>query len=66
MITEQYKKEYRVLGGVEVEVLTYKIGEEYFCHVANKDPGATIARAGGATREEAVTEAMSKALQRLG
>lgn len=66
MITEEYKTEHRVLGGVEVEVLTYKIGEEYFCHVANKDPGATIARAEGATREEAFNAAMSKALQRLG
>ena len=44
---------------------TYKIGDDYYCHVYNVDPGATIARATAATREEAVEEAMIKVSQRI-
>jgi ribosomal protein S12 methylthiotransferase accessory factor YcaO len=37
----------------------------YYCTVDNVDPGAVIARAKGATREEAEAEAIAKAKERL-
>jgi hypothetical protein len=63
---EEYSTEQRVLNNVALEVRSYKLGDTYYCHVANKDAGATIARASGSTRDEAVQEAMEKARLRLG
>jgi len=62
---EDYQQEDNRIKNVPVTVTTYKIGERYFCHVQNKDPGATIARAEAATREEARHQAVDKATERL-
>jgi hypothetical protein len=51
--------------GVKVSVTSYKIGESFYCHVQNVDPGATISRAEAGTREEAVDLALRKAKDRL-
>ena len=53
------------VNGVPVRVTTYKIGDNFYCHVYNVDPGATIARSTAATREKAVEEAMLKVSQRI-
>ena len=45
---------------------TYQIGDNHFCHVANLDPGATIARGKGPSLEEARKAALEKAARRLG
>ena len=63
---EEYKTERRTMGGVNIDVMTYKIGDRYYCHVANADPGATVARAEADTREQAEQLAMTKAKDRLG
>ncbi len=65
MKAEEYHSEIQQLEGVKVEVRSYRIEQTYFCHVANTDAGATIARASGATREEAVQAATERARQRL-
>lgn len=62
---EEYRVVTKELGGLEVNVTSYKIGGRYHCHITNVDPGATIARTEGMTREEAELEALSRALQRL-
>jgi hypothetical protein len=62
---EDYQTETRELSGVPVRVVSYKIGDHYYCHVENCDPGATIARADGNSRENAVHLAVSKADGRL-
>ena len=64
--SEEYRTDRREMGGVNVDVATYRIGNRYYCHVSNADPGATIARAEGGTREEAESVAVAKASNRLG
>jgi hypothetical protein len=53
MNTEHYQDELKEINGFLVHITTYKIGDEYFCHITNADPGATIARAAGKTEDEA-------------
>ncbi len=65
MKTENYRVEKQELAGVRVSVTTYQIGERFHCHVANVDPGATIARAEADSNAEAVREATAKAEERL-
>ena len=61
-----YKTERREIAGVAFDVTSYKIGDRYYCHVTNADPGATVARAEGASREEAEETALTKTINRLG
>jgi len=65
MKTEEFKEEFRELNGTKVRITTYKIGDEFYCHIYNADPGATIARASGNTHEEAVQKALEKATTRI-
>ena len=65
MKAENFKEEVSEFNGVPIRVTTYKIGDDYYCHVYNVDPGATIARSTAATREKAVEEAMLKVSHRI-
>jgi hypothetical protein len=65
MKAEDYRVEHREISGVTVKAASYRIGENFYCHVENLDPGATIARAEAVTREEAIQIAIQKAAQRL-
>ena len=49
----------------EMHLLSYRLEKAYYCTVDNVDPGAVIARAKGATREEAEAQAVAKAKERL-
>lgn len=62
---EEHKTQALEMNGVRLEVRSYKIGNTYHCHVANVDPGATIARASAPTEEEAVRVATEKARERV-
>jgi hypothetical protein len=62
---ENYRREEREVNGVRVVITTYQIGDRFHCHIENKDPGATIARAEGSTREEACKSALDRATERL-
>ena len=53
------------IGGWEVNLRTYQIGETFYCKADNVSPGANIARSTGATRDEAEQKAISKATERL-
>lgn len=64
--TENYKVEKRMVHDTPLIITSYQIGEKYYCHITNEDPGATIARSEGMNREEAVKHALGKALKRLG
>jgi len=59
---QEVKKE---VCGVKVAITTYRIGERWYCHIANADPGATIARSEGMTKEDAEKTAMEKTTARL-
>ena len=65
MTTENFKEEFRELNGTKVRITSYKIGNEFYCHVYNADPGATIARATANTLEDAMQKAIEKASARL-
>ncbi len=49
------------LGSHQVGVTTYMVGNRWACRVDNVDPGAVIARASGATQEEAADVALANA-----
>lgn len=57
---ENFQQEDSDINGVRVRIVTYQVGERFFCHVENQDPGATIARGEGQTREEARRQALAK------
>ncbi len=61
----EYQVQDRQINGIPVKVASYRMNEAYYCQVANADPGATIARAEGATRQQAVDAALSKATEKL-
>lgn len=60
-----YQTEKKTFHGVNILATSYQIGNRFYCHVTNEDPGATIARAEGATRDAAVGLALEKAYERL-
>ena len=65
MNVENFKEELTELAGTNVRVTTYKIGDDYHCHIYNLDPGATIARGSASNLEDAINKAMEKAAARL-
>ncbi len=62
---QDYEVQDRQINGTPVKVTSYRLGEAFYCQVANADPGATICRAQGATRDQAVGAAVSKAAEQL-
>lgn len=66
MRAEDYQRRSGEIGGWPVGIVSYRIGDRYFCEVDNVSPGARIARAEGASREEAERAALSDAERRLG
>jgi len=65
MKVENHTERRLEIGGWEVNLRTYQIGETYHCKVDNVSPGANIARSTGASREEAEQSAIAKATERL-
>jgi hypothetical protein len=61
MKAEGYAKRRQPLGGWDIEIETYQVGDIFYCTINNVDPGARFARAEGSTREEAETKALEKA-----
>ena len=55
----------REISGISIRISSYQIGDRFYCHVENSDPGATVARAEGAAREDAIQLAVAKATERL-
>jgi hypothetical protein len=65
MTPREYKENSFELAGWPVRMTSYKLGEKYFAKIDNVSPGARIARAEGATREEAESKATEDAQRRL-
>ncbi len=66
MRAENYTERSETLDGWPVHIVTYRIGETYYCTIDNVDPGARFARAEGPTREETERAALEKARRYLG
>ncbi len=62
---EDYRERRVKAGDWEVNLTSYKLGPEYHCTADNVSPGAWLARASAATREEAEQKALSRAEQLL-
>jgi hypothetical protein len=65
MRTEDYQRREEKLAGWPVGIVSYRLGEKWFCEIDNLDPGARIARAEGPTREAAEQAAKAAASRRL-
>ena len=63
---EDYTERPDEIDGWNVHLVTYRIGDRYYCTIDNVDPGARIARAEGTTREEVERVALEKARTYLG
>jgi hypothetical protein len=66
MRAEDYQRRRQELAGWPVGIVSYKLGDRFICEIDNASPGARVARAEGATREEAERIAMESAERRLG
>lgn len=60
-----YLRRQQEVQGWGVTVTSYQLGDRYYCTIENVDPGARIARAEGATREDAERQALEKASKYL-
>jgi hypothetical protein len=54
------------VDGWPVNLTCYRIGEVFHCKADNVSPGAALARATGATRQEAEDKALARAKELLG
>lgn len=66
MKAEEYSTRTLELEGWKVRLTSYRLGNTYHCTADNVEPGAWIARAQGATREEAESRAIERARELLG
>ena len=53
MKAEEYTERNDEIDGWPVRIITYRIGDRYYCTIDNVDPGARFARADGSTLEDA-------------
>jgi hypothetical protein len=65
MKPEEHSRRQEELSGWSITIESYKLGEVYYCTIANADPGARIARAEGSTRADAESRAREKAARYL-
>ncbi len=65
MKPEDHSERTLELAGWPVRVISYKLGDTYHATADNVSPGANIARARGATKEEAEQSVLAKAAERL-
>jgi hypothetical protein len=65
MRTEDYQHREEKLAGWPVGIVSYRLGDKWFCEIDNVSPGARIARAEAPTREDAERDAKATASRRL-
>ena len=65
MRSEDFRERRDELSGWSVNIVSYRIGDRFYCSIDNVDPGARFARAEGVTREEAEAAALEKASRYL-
>jgi hypothetical protein len=65
MKAEDFRERKVEVGGWQVNLASYKLGEIFHCRADNVSPGASLARTTGATREEAEDKALKRAEELL-
>ena len=66
MKAEEYQERQLEVAGWPVNLTRYRLGAEWHSKADNVSPGAALARATGATREEAEEKALKRAEELLG
>jgi hypothetical protein len=66
MKVEDYSERSETLDGWPIHIVSYRIGDKFYCSIDNVDPGARFARAEGASRDEVERDAIEKARKHLG
>jgi hypothetical protein len=66
MKSEEYSERVVDVDGWQCRLTSYRLGGVYHCHADNVSPGARLARAKGATKEEAERSALQRATELLG
>jgi hypothetical protein len=66
MKVEDFQERKVEVGGWQVNLTSYRLGDVFHCKADNVSPGAALARTTGATREEAEKKALERATQLLG
>ncbi|HEV8239165.1 MAG TPA: hypothetical protein VGS57_07350 [Thermoanaerobaculia bacterium] len=62
---EELRSREEAVGRWRLRLTSYRLGDEFLCVADNVDPGANVARARGASREEAEAGALARAAERL-
>jgi hypothetical protein len=65
MKSEDFSERKQELNGWPINIVSYRVGDRYYCTIDNVDPGARFARAEGSTRDEAEQAALEKAAKYL-
>ena len=65
MQAELYREQNLEIAGWPVNVTSYRLGETWHAKADNVSPGAALARAAAATREEAEQKVLARAEQLL-
>jgi hypothetical protein len=65
MHAEDHSERTLDVNGWECRLTSYKLGEVYHCQADNVSPGARLAKATGATKEEAERRALERATELL-
>jgi hypothetical protein len=65
MKPKNYTKRKARIGEWEVNVISYQLGDRFYCTVDNVSPGAWIAKMEGNTQEEAEKKALDRARELL-
>jgi hypothetical protein len=65
MKAEDYSERLLEVAGWPLRLISYRLGETFYCKADNVSPGALVARAAGASREEAEAKALQTAGERL-
>jgi hypothetical protein len=63
--SEDYQERRQELDGWPINIVSYRVGDRFYCTIDNVDPGARFARAEGATRADAEAAALEKAARYL-
>jgi hypothetical protein len=59
--SEDFRETRQELEGWPINIVSYRVGERWYCAIDNVSPGARFARAEGETREAAEGAALKKA-----
>ena len=65
MKAEEFSERTVDVGGWQCRLTTYRLGGVYHCKADNVSPGARLARATGATKDEAEANALKRATELL-